>query len=586
MDEVEAARSSTIFGAKASLDLRLEAADTHARAVFTCTDGVLSTGGMFNGSSAVQDAILAAAPAPQGATILVRTGTYIIDTALNVTYPIRLVGVDATVVVTNNVAAGYMLTLGASSDDSRIENISFQKGTGTDRLIDLITSHRTRLQNLVITNGSVSLTSGNQIRLQQVNITNHSSATDEALWVGNVNKCQVDQCRFICTSPSVSGVYLSSTAQIKFSQCHFDSLNDVTALETATGTKHVILDVCWFVCQPFTADKPVAILNLAKGTLKDLVFEVNGASTITTSFLSITGVNYTVDGVMCDLSIGSNLFYFGADNNPLQFITSRLATVRNVNLIGGTIPTVGNNGFSLSALEPLVRITPTDEAELVFENSVIKEQAYAGVPSGYTELTLLGGRSTVTDPVGSGIQRVRNVDLSFIDGYSTGSTIFVNLLTALQPGSKVTECHFKWGIITNAIGHYTTSGSSHALMINNCTFDSALANKTFRVIYANSPIIVSDCSFNVNGIDMTTSALRGIYVSSGAPSIFCQNRVYQYNTVDPTSQYLLVVMGNYCTTFNNSIKCGHANYLPYSLAGAGNIPSLVNFTTYNAVQTP
>lgn len=424
-DEVEMARISPIFsptggiggGEFPNIDSRMDVNDTHVRTIISCTDGVVTAGGIFDGTDALQNALTVVASGAAddyGALILLRSGSYNIDANMTISNTVIIMGVENDVIVTNDVGAGYMFIFDAGSDGSAIRNLQMSAGAGSSHQMIQSITDRNIFTNLFL-DGEIRIDGyfnkvqecdfyGSLSATTLINVT--SSSTDFIM-----SHCDVDS----ANSPTTMMTFAGDRSTI--TNCTITSADTNSALEV-TGDGLVIRDSV-FLCAPFTVATPVIEITGDDVKIDGLEMINNGSGDIRTNFIYIIGSRFLVENMKVDM--GSGRLRFSIDNSPLAF-TSDNGIIDNLFLRGGIIPTGTTDGFTLEHEFPLIRLTGAYALDdsygvITMQNSYIKCPE-ENSPVGTMELTIIGdeGDASFAALNRTGFFKLNNIT---IDGYNT-----------------------------------------------------------------------------------------------------------------------------------------------------------------------
>lgn len=484
LDEVEAARSSTVFGAQASLDARIEAVDTHARAVVTCTDGTSSTGGLYNGTAALQTAITALGGL-DGGTILLRAGTYEITTNLTTIRTLRIIGVESGVIISNRASSGYMLTFsGSTAAKSVVQNVSMTNGVGSsnDMLATVSSADDLRVAQSNI-EGRVSLAAA-RARFEQCQLL--ASTGSVLIVTSSSSDTYVGQSTVQTTLSGSRAAYVSSS--VTFEDCSFTAGNDIQAIATETlSSAHVVMRRCEVTANPFTAGAIVVSLVSGYGhTLDDVVFSLGGTGTISSALLYLGGTEFAARNLRFNLSDQV------LDSTVLA-CTGAAGVVDGVSVINaGVVPNSTDHSTTLSWDAPYFDVTPTQTADstpgLITVRNVNISGFSEGTTSADTNLVVFGA----TGSGGGGVAAASNgrivaenitIDLSGLAETLSASApdIDTAAFANIPAGSVFRNCAIELGS-TGALRYGWRVVDADNVMIEGCRVTSSLANGTGYLI--------------------------------------------------------------------------------------------------------
>lgn len=324
MNEIEAARNSTVYGAQSSLDARLEPADTeiyNARnsatygakasldlrieepeleiAAARATDALLPSGSYTDladrlsrhaghsaavvtvSSVAGDDAMftdigsaITALNAADGGTILVRKGAapYSITSQMVVNKPIRLIAVEPGIEIqqNNSTAGQYILYFNTGSDRSLVWGFRFTQGTtGNNRAISLVGStYRITVERCEI-HGAVLSDSAHSHFLDCDFYEPTVAAGETLTWLvaARTDHVMMDNCRFYSAASGgkmADEAYFVSSGfspkQMRFCNCEFDVRDNLCAMQLINGERHSLENI-YVSCEPFR-ETSTAIMDL------------------------------------------------------------------------------------------------------------------------------------------------------------------------------------------------------------------------------------------------------------------------------------------------------------------------------------
>jgi hypothetical protein len=331
MTEVETARSSTIFGAAGSLDARCEAGDTHSRAFVSVTDGTLSTGGLYNGTTALETAILAM-EAGEGGRILVRRGNYTISTALVISSAITIIGVEDDVIITSSVVGSRTFLFSPTASrpsQAGIENV------------------------VIIGQLPISVTTdayGSQVVLK--NLWVHTSGADVSGAAVLIEGAEVVLENIYCERALVLGYGIGADAGITFTgSANKCALRNVTLTNFSAslnvGGQRI---TCENIQANINFTNDVAVtLSGNDNVVRNIYVPVNGALTPTGTVFSIQGTRCRLENASCQAHSRCLLFGINAADSVaegltlavinsglmLQYDSQHMNTVRQVTIATG-----------------------------------------------------------------------------------------------------------------------------------------------------------------------------------------------------------------------------------------------------------
>lgn len=606
--EINAGRTSTIFGAKSSLVQRLEAGDTHSRAFITCTDGTLTTGGMYNGPTAFQDAVQAAITAGRGERILVRKGNYTWTGQLIFNLPMQILGIEG-VTVTLSQASGYALTFQYAS----VGRTSFIRGiqfTGSTKQCINITGNDTVVEDCSFTTVGVGVRLDGERNL----VRGCHFQTDDAEAVLVRDTCvgsRIADCTFTHTIATVPAVRFYGGGSIEPSNvmencsiiCSGESTNPVSAIWVDTGFQHTTLRNIYIECNP-VADSTTAVVYIANGPtyIENMVIRVPDAvSPIRRPMFRA----YTTEGVFITnlkVDMGGNwLEYNDPEKCPVALL--HRAHARGMWVTNCKVPTASGHGTVIQYYNPIVRLTGGSSVEDV-------EVIHFRMDSIYWDGTYSDGTVTLVGGKGS-------TDISAY-GYSTDGVGFVlrdfyidaGQLAAASPtfGKVCAISNIPNGTVIDSgkiiLGNLTAAiyiigcgdNAGHGATVRNVTLDGytiatsdmwsgihveraagGVAKRSERIIIEGNKVLLRDNSGNT----------RGISLSGGATSyrnlqIVCCNNIVEEGYTSGTMNGISVSYTDGMTIFGNVIRLNGSG--SHVFDGGNNlniVPAIASAGSYN-----
>jgi len=483
--EVEAARISPILspaggsagGTFASLANHLIVADNHARTIISCTDGTTSIGGMFSGADALVNAIdtIDTLSDEYGGIILLRAGTYTIDSAIYINNSIQIIGVENDVIIEDRLggaSANWMVSFRGT--ESSIKNVSFVPWSDDPHYRHLRLEATNCMAEQISCDGTIgigTLQSCYNCVLKNCDFGTLSGSIVDSVIIGDWSEnAKVSQCTFTTMGHNLAldayGGYFGAPALVE--NCFFTITQDAMAIRD-NGNGGSIIDPgaddltalriknCKILCQPSNANRPTVSVRSNSASIDGIKIDVvNLAGVdgyIRSSLLDVQGNDFYVNNVNINFRDDTHLFAYGADNNPLIF--KGRGTVDGLIVKGGGLPTDGDGIGALSADLPLIWAAGNgtlDEYGVVYIKNADITCPTDTATAGDADFTLIG------DVGSAGVAATLNGWIELSNIMVTGST--TNLwddqdqkfvISNLQENSRVHECSFIGGGWTSVI---------------------------------------------------------------------------------------------------------------------------------------
>ena len=548
MTEVETARTSTLFplaapGAYASVDARLEAIEGASRAVVTCTDGSASTGGMYNGTSALEDALGALEAAGIGGTVYLRSGTYELTSATTLTHPVRIIGVEEGVVISNEATTGYMLIFDTNG------------ATG-----------ESLLENVTLTDGASS--SGNMVYL-------NTGATRTTL------------------RSTVCDGRIHALAVLNWEQSSLNVADGTQGLSCGANAQVVARDIT-ITCNPYTSAYPVVALFLGDNhSFENVNIEVVNTGNVLATIFGITVPTFTVRGLF--VNVNDQPLRFGTAESPLIFRATQGA-VEDLRIVNaGQIPTVGEDGTRLTETVPYINLagvaTSSVAGQIELRNATISGFSDGAAPSGLAGLCVIGDESAAElgqPATAGGRQLLENVSVDLSGWVTLAATDKMAVFSNIQTDSVFRGCRVELGTTGRVYRGWHLVDISN-VKIENCSFSGTSAGTCEYVIQCEGTGGGTSCSGNVihgntvviNNTSTTGGAMVGFTSASSAVlrNIVTSNTLRNlgaalgFNCIDiPAGVTYTVVM-------SNSADVGGATFL--NATGANTLYQTVAADSYN-----
>ena len=466
---------TTIREALTNIDDALTALEV----VLTCTDGTASTGGMFNGTSALAQALFAAS-AGNGALILVRKGTYSITSETTITKNTFIRGVESGVVIENNATTGHALLFsGTVHSGSGIQNVSFTNGGSTSyKMVSVVDAQDFRLSN-VVSAGQISVGAPRCV-LAQLSLT-----------IGNGHV----------------GVYGGAGA---------------------VGLTLRDIDV---ICTPATTTVPIMAFNLGCDNLllERVKLTVTGSSNNAAPLLTIDAPTFTVRDLYCDMN-DRPIRIADADNTPFSF-RGHQGVIDGVAIVNaGLIPsTTGGDGagLNLSTGFPFFQVNAEPDGS-VYGQISLKNVGISGfstsTPSGVTKLCVVGSLGdspgdTGTSQTVGGRLLAENISIDMSACTAPTGTNEITPFTNVQANSAFRNCQVNMGATGAAYAAWRVLDVA-GVSLDDCYAVGTLAGGSFLHGYAfianSGGATVSGCSMRNCKLlvaDLSSSGGRGLLVT-------------------------------------------------------------------------
>ncbi|MGD9209737.1 MAG: hypothetical protein PVI90_03125, partial [Desulfobacteraceae bacterium] len=560
--EIVAARNSVTFGAKASLDERIEAVDTHTSTIITV--GPTGSGRMYEGDSALYNALNAYKDI--GAYIVCDQHTYTLDASLTITRPIYIVGKGTNTLTQLNFGTNT-ITFSSTAARSGIVNL-YLNGTGTGIQIAF--------------NSAWSFMQRCEFNIQIELAGDHFVMAACASTVESKTSVIVDgaaaysafyNCYWQSTAISDHAVVDIKASHVVLDSCDFELAGSNYIYVNSTGGTHVVLRKISILADlDDTSTIPLVTIN--NGSIIDgLSIYKNGATPITQRALRI--VNSTAKNV-----------YINCNDQELRMGTNYFVRVETTsNVLRGILDTFHICEFrlpfdtnSLNSGYPLVDLYSNYVYRKVFlRNGIFSDMSHDGSPTGTMDVCLIGAVNVTDGPVV--VENIK-IDTSGIT-YATGTRYVIALVPA---GSRIYNCEITGtGLFTRGI--YIDTKSDIEIAHNKIKTTGAWA----------SAIVLYDRCDNVrcvhNSITMTNDMISPVIWMDGQSgsgyTLYCNvshNLINIEGAARVTDSGIMLHYLDKCMVFGNIIPAEvAATPINYDLCNTGMVPAEVNLGTYNVI---
>lgn len=560
--EVVAARDSATFGAKASLDERIEAVDTHASTVVTV--GPTGSGRMYEGDSALYNALNAYKDA--GAIIICDQHTYTLDASLTITRPIRIVG-KGTDSLTQLSFSTNTITFSSTAERSSIINM-YLNGSGAGIQI-AFNSAWSFMQHCKF-NIQIQLNGANCIMVACESTV--ESKTSVIVDTG-APRSALYNCQWTTTVSSDHAVVNIKALHVVLDGCDFDLAGgNYIYVSSASAWYTVLRKISILAALDATSATP--LVTLTNGSLLDgLTIYKSGATPITQQALAVrdsTAKNVYINCASQELRLGTSYF--------VRVETSSVALVGildTFHICDFYLPFDTN---SLSADYPLIDLytNPTYQTAIL-RNGVISEMGHDGSPSGNMHVCLMGAVNDTDGPVV--IENVR-VDTTGIT-YATGTRY---IIASIPEKSRIRNCRI------TGLGLFT-----RAIYVDTKKYVEILHNKIETVGAWESAIVMYDrCDYarcTHNEVVMDNDMTGGVIWFDGQVgsdyTLYCD---ISHNTVDidgtarASSAGILLHYLDKGMVFGNIVNPDSASTpVDYNVCNTGMVPAAGVIGTYNVI---
>lgn len=473
LDEVEAARNSSVFGSQSTLDDRLEAVDTHA--AITVTVGPAASGRQYEGATALYDAVNALKDI--GARIIIDPGTHNLTGPLTITKPIHFIAKGGAYAA-EDVVLGGGYTFAAGSEGSFFENCHFTDG-GTQSL--LFQADRCWMRNCNI-EATVQV-DGDHFRMENCRIAADASVADLRLDgdFGNL----VD-CSFAHATLEELNILEVDGNDCTLTRCDFDLQGG--NLLRGTGLRPVYRDVTIVSTFASVGTNGYAFIVPHGGLVDGLRIRSAGAADVLQRILSVEGA--TVRNVEVDLL--DNELQGASARHPIRVLTDHTdytGVLENIHFKNFGIP----DGASVLADEDVFIAVQCSVANrsVYLRNGSVSGVGEAGSTSGTKRFNIVGDQGS-----SAGVVVIENIDFEFTTALTeTGANRAA--IRVAEDYTRVVGCNVHGeAVATSQFSGITVRGNYQQILNN--TFDlrgnfglaigAGLGNRTGIVLSGNTVV--------------------------------------------------------------------------------------------------
>jgi len=429
-----------------SLDERIEAGDHHARTVISCTDGVTTEGGMYNGMDALERALLDVAAT--GGTILVRGGEYHITVPHILPRPVKIIGVEQRPTVVNEVGT-FMLTFEHDAYGSTIQNIEIINfGAGAYQAF--VSDCDDFLVKQCEIEGTIYLQSGRRPRVEQTRVTPvgvDCISTGPGCILAEISQCELAPVGEVTLlNHNGFGCVVSNT--------FFIDGYGAQAIIGAGGTSGLKIHDCAVRCEPYKANTPVIDFGGDRTEVNGLYMYTYGPGIISTSFIRSEADILKIQNLRINMN-ENVLGHSDSSNNPISLSCADLV-IDGFFMYGGWIPMTIRDGFTLSTDHPVIQLSgrpaadPTytmSEGRVKLINAMISSPTDGGAPAGNMTIVILGdsGQGGLEPATPFGIMELENVTIQGFSSTNWNLGDSKYMVGNVQEGSLIQGCTFTGG---------------------------------------------------------------------------------------------------------------------------------------------
>jgi hypothetical protein len=402
--------------------------------IVTVTDGSVSTGGMYNGVDALENAIndhgTSGGTFGLGALILVKSGTYEIANAITVDRSIQIQAVGQDVTVNLVLAdATYALTFastGVLPANSLMSGLTFSGGnkyavicTGVEHL---------KMENLFFACAiGINISSGKRVVMERMRFETQEQCL---ILQASANECTIRNAEFVTASTTVPA-FTDAGVGIRrnnLEDCYFSMNNNQQAI--GAGGYGLQMENIRIDCEPYTVASTTLVISGQSCTIKGLHIEVTGTGNVVASLVQITGTGCAIRDLVAILN-DQPLEYTGG-NNPFVLAAENLliehAYVSGLFLADNSV---------MALAEPIVAVWSQDQnAPAVIRDMTIAGFTHTGSPTGNIDACVIGCRGSFVVAAGSIVLDDITVDTSGKTYATGGAEIFSNF----PPNSIIKNC--------------------------------------------------------------------------------------------------------------------------------------------------
>lgn len=421
----------------------------HTAAYYSVTDGSTTTGGQFDSSTGIQDAI-AAAQAANGGTILVRRGTYAISVKQTCTKPIRIIATEGPVTVQTFVDEALTF----QTNNHSLEGLYFIGITSSFEILWASTSASLHVKDCTFQTSGLKFSTTGHVEFN--NCTFSSIAATYAIGSSAASLRMVD-----CTiNANATAFQITSAGKHELVNCVISVTNAWKAFEcTNCGGPLVLTDVTIW-CEPFGI--PVVELNNTPANITNLTFMMTaGGESVSSNLLRIEGKNVYCTNVKMNL-MARQLKYAGT-NSPIYAIGDNIV-LDHIELHNFYIPFGATWLDTLTGVYPMICIAGATgdgtKGTVTLQHSKVHTMYTAsksGVGTDIMSGAIVGapGRSSSNFGTGGCQATYKESGRIIVDDLTVDATVkyargdnalsrFV-AVTNLQNGSIVKNCNFSVG---------------------------------------------------------------------------------------------------------------------------------------------
>lgn len=560
--EVVAARDSATFGAKASLDERIEAVDTHASTVVTV--GPTGSGRMYEGDSALYNALNAYKDT--GAVIICDQHTYTLDASLTITRPIHVVG-KGTDSLTQLSFGTNTLTFNSTAERSGISNMYLNgSGAGIQIAFNSAWSFMQRCEfNIQIQlNGTHFIMIACESTVEsKTSVIVDTGATYAALY----------NCQWINTVAADLVVVDIKAYYVTLDSCNFDLAGgNYIYVSSATAGYTVLRNIS--IMAAMDAVSAVPLVTLTKGSSLDglTIFKSGTTPIIQQALLVRNSVakNVHINCYGQELRMGTS-YFVRIETSSNDFI----GTLDTFHLCNFHLPFDTN---SLSAVYPLIDLyTSYIYQTSILRNATISHMGHDASPSGDMDVCLIGSEYDTEGPV-----VIENVLVNTTDVlYATGTRY---IIASIPEKSRIHNCTI------TGLGLFT-----RGIYIDTKTYVEVTHNKIEAIGAWESAIVMYDrCDYarcTHNEIVMDNDMTGGVIWFDGQVgsdyTLYCDvshNSIDNSGAARATSAGILLHYLDKGMVFGNVVDPNCASTpIDYNVCNTNMVPASGVIGTYNVI---
>lgn len=573
------ASSSTIFspsggisgGMFPSLDERIEANDNHSRTILSCTDGIISEGGMYNGVDALEKAFLDVAGI--GGTILVRGGEYHITVPHIFDKPVRIIGVEERPVVVNKVA-GWMLTFEHDAYGSRVQNIEvINLGVGTYQAF--ISDCDDFLVKQCEVEGTIYLQSGHRPRIEQTRVTPVGAGcinTGPSCMLAEISQCEL--------SPTGEGITLfnhngdSCMVENTFFVDGYGS-QAITSAASSVGLK---IYNCVVRCEPYKPNTPVINFGGDRTEVNGLYMYTWESGQIRTNFIRSEIDILKIKNLR--INMNENLLNYASSDNPIM-ISAADAIIDGFFMYGGIIPMDVRDGYLLSTDDPVIQLSgkaavdPTyniSEGRVKLMNAMISSPTDGLAPAGNMNLVIIGdkGQGNLEPATLFGITELENVTIQGFSSTNWNPGDLKFMLANIQEGSLIHGCSFiggNWNAVIALLDSDRTRVQDNYFKFMGVGAIGSAVWVATSIFPSVEHVQINDNNILVNDLNSLTPVVGTIFVSGAKGATINSNDIADVSA-GGTGPMISLTGCDYSTVVSNVLDSG-TGVLPFLDAAPG-----------------